>query len=311
MRFCLCPFVDGDFPLTADPSAAVWQKSVWSEDFQDIQGPQLPKPKHRTRFKTAWNKDGVAFLAELEEPHLWATLTEHDSVIFYDNDFELFLDPDGDSHNYLEFEINAFGTTWDLLLPRPYRAGGPALDGYEVKGMQSKVRVEGTLNDPSDIDTGWWVEIFIPWRGLKEYAGVSLPPKPGDQWRINFSRVQWQRDVVDGKYVKKPGLPEDNWVWSPQGFIDMHQPERWGVLQFALSPDEAIKPLPGAAARETLFKFYKAQEAHRGSKGAFAASLSELGGVWPTELVFEGGHKAWSAELGGYVIDQTSRTVKM
>ena len=25
---------------------------------------------------------------------------------------------------------------------------------------------------------------------------------------------------------------EDNWVWSPQGLVDMHVPERWGVVQF-------------------------------------------------------------------------------
>lgn len=308
MRFYLCPFVSGDFTLKADPSDGVWQKSAWSEDFLDIQGPSLPAPRHRTRFKAAWNSKGIAFLAELEEPHVWATLTEHDSVIFRDNDFELFLDPDGDSHNYLEFEINAFGTTWDLLLPRPYRAGGPALDGYEVQGMKSAVRVEGTVNDPSDKDKGWWVEMFIPWEGLEDYSGTRLPPQKGDQWRINFSRVQWLTDIVEGKYVKRPNQPEDNWVWSPQGFIDMHQPERWGVMQFALEPDEAILPLQGAAARETLFLFWKAQEAYRRDKKTWAASLGELGGTWPTELIFEGGHKAWSAELEGWVIDQTSRT---
>jgi hypothetical protein len=27
-------------------------------------------------------------------------------------------------------------------------------------------------------------------------------------------------------------LPEDNWVWSPQGLIDMHVPEHWGYITF-------------------------------------------------------------------------------
>lgn len=31
-----------------------------------------------------------------------------------DNDFEVFLDPDGDNHNYYEIEINAHNTVWDL-----------------------------------------------------------------------------------------------------------------------------------------------------------------------------------------------------
>jgi|GEM_PF-5265226 len=43
------------------------------------------------------------------------------SYVFYDNDFEVFIDPDGDTHRYYELEINAFGTEWDLFLDRPYR----------------------------------------------------------------------------------------------------------------------------------------------------------------------------------------------
>ena len=47
-------------------------------------------------------------------------------------------------------------------------------------------------------------------------------PQNGTEWRINFSRVEWT-----------PGKPrEDNWVWSPQGLIDMHVPEHWGYLHF-------------------------------------------------------------------------------
>lgn len=41
-----------------------------------------------------------------------------------------------------------------------------------------------------------------------------------------FSRVQW---------LKEKG-PEENWVWTPTGKIDMHMPDRWGYLYFADSP---------------------------------------------------------------------------
>ena len=57
----------------------------------------------------------------MTEPDLWATLKKRDSVIFYDNDFELFIDPDGDTHCYYELEINSHGTEWDLFLDKPYR----------------------------------------------------------------------------------------------------------------------------------------------------------------------------------------------
>jgi hypothetical protein len=93
------------------------------------------------------------------------------------------------------------------------------------------VAIDGTLNDPRDRDRGWTVELAFPWTAFVERSGEGRP-KPGDEWRVNFSRVEWQHDVVDGKYVKRPGLKEDNWVWSPQGVINMHVPEQWGYVRF-------------------------------------------------------------------------------
>ena len=63
--------------------------------------------------------------ADLEEPHVWATLDTTRLVIFQDNDFEIFIDPDGDKHEYYEIEINALNTDWDLLLSS--RTGTAAL----------------------------------------------------------------------------------------------------------------------------------------------------------------------------------------
>ena len=63
-----------------------------------------------------WDDKYLYFAAEIEEPHVWGTLTQHDSVIFRDNDFEVFIDPNGDTHEYYEFEMNALNTGWDLFL---------------------------------------------------------------------------------------------------------------------------------------------------------------------------------------------------
>ena len=95
------------------------------------------------------------------------------------------------------------------------------------------MHLDGTLNDPRDVDRGWTVEIAWPWKGLRELTSVPVPPVDGDQWRVNFSRVEWDTEIVDGKYRKIKGRPEHNWVWSPQGVIDMHRPERWGYVQFS------------------------------------------------------------------------------
>ena len=58
----------------------------------------------------------------------------HDAVIFHDNDFEVFIDPNGDNHEYYEFEINALGTVWDLFLPKPYKDDGKAMNAGRFPG---------------------------------------------------------------------------------------------------------------------------------------------------------------------------------
>ena len=142
---------------------AAWQSAKWTEEFVDIEGDKKPKPRLATRAKMLWDDRYFYIAAELKEPHVWATLTEHDAVIFQDNDFELFVDPDGDNHQYFEFEINALNTGWDLYLPKPYKDGGSADNGWEIAGLKKAVHIDGTLNNPGDTDRGWSVELAIPW----------------------------------------------------------------------------------------------------------------------------------------------------
>ncbi|MBN9520578.1 carbohydrate-binding family 9-like protein [bacterium] len=273
-------------PVTVDGALTdpAWDAVPWGDPFVDIEGDRRPAPRHRTRVKMAWDDRALYIAAELQEPHVWATLTEHDAVIFHDNDFEVFLDPDGDNHVYGELELNALNTTWDLLLTKPYKDGGKAVNAWEVTGLTTAVKIDGTLNNPRDTDTGWTVEVRWPWAGLKELSG-GVPPKAGDRWRINFSRVEWDVTVENGKYKKVPNRPEHNWVWSPQGVIDMHRPERWGYLQFAEKPGEAFRLDPDWEARDTLHRVYYAQRAHRAKAGRYTANAGDLGLTRPAGRV--------------------------
>ena len=84
--------------------------------FVDIEGDARPRPRFATRMKMLWDDEFFYIAADMQEPDIWGTLTTRDSVIFQDNDFEVFIDPDGDTHEYYELEINALKTAWDLLL---------------------------------------------------------------------------------------------------------------------------------------------------------------------------------------------------
>lgn len=264
-----------------------WLAAPWTEYFVDIEGDPKPAPKYRTHAKLLWDDTNLYIGAELEEPHVWATLRQTDTIIFMDNDFEVFIDPDGDTHAYYELEVNAFGTPWDLLLIKPYRDGGPPVFGWNIAGLKVATHIDGTINNPSDTDRGWSVEIVIPLSALRECAGVAGMPEPGDQWRIDFSRVEWRIVIENNRYRKEINpssgrpFPEDNWVWSPQGKINMHMPEMWGYLQFssivAGTGNEKFVPDNDLDKKWALRMVYYAENEYFRKNGTYISSLSGIG----------------------------------
>jgi hypothetical protein len=260
-------------------SESAWKSAPWTDDFQDIEGDVKPKPRFRTRAKMLWDDTYLYLGAELQEPHVWATLTQRDTVIFIDNDFEVFIDPNGDNHEYYEFEMNARNTVWDLFLPKPYKDSGGAVDAWNIDGLKTAVSVQGTLNNPNDTDTSWSVEIAMPWKALAWYAHRPSPPNDGDQWRIDFSRVEWLNNIVNGWYEKIAGKREDNWVWSPQWVVDMHRPETWGYVQFSTKKPGAkvpFKPDPAWEVKCILYDVYYAQRAYRQRSKMWAENVDQL-----------------------------------
>lgn len=294
--------------LTGQLDCPAWNAAPWTNEFVDIEGQKNSKPSLETRVKMLWDDDYFYIGAKLFEPHIWATLTEHDSVIFRDNDFEVFIDPDSDNHQYYEYEINALGTDWDLRLVKPYRDGGPALNEWEIPGLKKTVHIEGSLNDPSDEDSWWGVELALPWKVLSEFSKVSSPPKPGDQWRVNFSRVEWDVEVIDGSYRKIDGRPEYNWVWSPQHAINMHLPEMWGYVQFSHMPPDTdefhLDPLWDT--RMLLMRVYHSQHAFKNENGAWANSSEELGIDAGDDINIQLTEDGWQANASGLNIRQDS-----
>lgn len=294
-----------------------WTKADWTASFIDIEGNSKSKPTYTTRVKMLWDKDGLYLLAELEEPHVWAYYQQRDQIVYHENDFEIFIDPDCDSRNYFEFEVNAANTLFDLFLPKPYRDGGNPLLTYDALGFKSAVSIDGTLNNPADRDKKWSVELFIPFSSLKVENVRTPVPACGEVWKIDFSRVEWQTLIVDGKYIKKKDnktgkfLNENNWVWSATGEINMHVPERWGMIQFSketigkgmaqfqMPPDEELRKL--------LWLTYYKQSEYKRRTGNFAQSLEQIS--VPEQVQLDSGIKV-SLDLkitkSGYLVNLTT-----
>jgi len=280
-----CVKAEGAVLIDGRLDEADWSRAEWTADFTDIEGPPRPAPGLGTRAKMLWDDAFFYVAGEMEEPHLWATYRERDSVIYHENDFEVFIDPDGDNHLYYELEINVLGTEWDLLLVRPYRDGGPAIHGWDIAGLKTAVKARGSINNPADRDEGWTVEIAFPWAALAEAAGTACPPSPGDRWRVNFSRVEYDLDSGPDGYVKRIGasgkpLPEHNWVWSPQGLIAMHYPEMWGIVEFRDKPGGPRVGLSAAdLARRRLCELYYDQRRRFEEAGEWSGRPETVSGA--------------------------------
>ncbi|MCY3998259.1 MAG: carbohydrate-binding family 9-like protein [Flavobacteriaceae bacterium] len=270
-------------PIVIDGKAddLAWKKTKWTNDFIDIEGNKTPK--YQTRVKMLWDNQYYYILADIKEPHVWADIEEHDAVIFYNNDFEVFIDPDGDTHNYYELEINALNTVWDLFLTKPYREATVVLNDWKFTGLISAIEVNGTLNNPQDIDRGWTVELAIPFKDLRTSYYQNNVPKD-KFWRVNFSRVNWQHEITNNRYSRKKGtdgtyVNEYNWVWSPIGVINMHLPEKWGYVYFSskvVGTLEAFSIPKDEKIKWHLYELYRAQKQYQKEHNCFASRIKDL-----------------------------------
>ncbi len=222
-----------------------WMRAEWPPLFGHIEESGII-PEWATRAKMLWDDNFFYVAVEMECPDIWGTITSRDEHVYaYDPDFEVFIDPDNDGGNYMEFGMNALNCVYDFLLHRPYARGGS--DTREIdwnwEGLRSGVQISGTLNAPWIEDKGWTAVIAFDYDSMRSNAPkVNFPPKNGDVWRVNLSRLIRDRaNTWTGK----------DWTWSRMGIYSMHIPELYGYVQFSdQTVGTARLPFTGTAWRD-------------------------------------------------------------
>ena len=247
------------FTLTGRLDSAVWADAGWSSRFVDMVS-GLPG-LYDTRAAVVAHPDGLLIGFRVEEPYPRATLTERDSLVFQENDVEVFLDF---GWGYYEFEVNALGTVYevlhlwrdslddspfatdprlDLRNPSAFTFGGDydrrpasfwqgthprgprvALLDYDFPGLQIAVSVDGVMNDWSVVSTGWTVEVLLPWAELQRLSGGDITPtNPGP---LVAFLGRFQQLPVGDQFVTTA------WCHHPHGMLDTHRPESFTVVEF-------------------------------------------------------------------------------
>ena len=268
--------------IDGDLNEKAWLDSPWSDLFIDIEGDLKPAPANKTRVKMIWDEKYLYIAAQLEEPHVWANKRPEKDIIFRDNVFKIFIDPDNNMNDDFEIQINPQNNMLFLIMNKPYRDGGVPVSGWEPIGYQSAVKINGTINRSEDIDNGWTAEIALP---LASFSFNPKDTKQNTRLRINFLRTNFDFSVKDGVYSKAldstgKAFPPHYACWSPQGIINMHYPERWGYTIFSeISPDEKGEAffLPySEKQRKYLWLAYYRQKEYFKKNKRYASSLNEL-----------------------------------
>ena len=184
-------------------------------------GPKI----YTTSFRALWGEEGLFVRFDAVDPSPWYTLTKRDDHLWTEEVVEIFIDPDGDGHNYAEIEISPHNVVCDLMIFE----GAPNVRSdidWDHDGLQSKV---SPLSGADGETVGWTAIAILPWSSfatLTDSSGISIPPHAGDVWRFNIFRI---------KRPFGPTEPDRDVVyaaWSPTIGWSFHEPTVFRELEF-------------------------------------------------------------------------------
>lgn len=223
---------------------AVWAAAGRSARLQAADGGEAPADLATTVL--AAYDDATLYLAvSVRDPAIETPYKNRDDELWNGDAVEVFLDPGADGHDYLELQVSPANVVFDALFASHRTPDWTQAKAWNAAGLKTAVRVTGTLNQPGDGDTGYDVEIAIPFADLPGFG--TAPPGASSTLRANFFRIE----ARDGKVVGAQ-------AFSPAGG-DFHDLSKASTIRFEAEAATAPTPISPAAVAPAL----KVQPARR------------------------------------------------
>lgn len=167
--------------------------------------------QEETEAKLIWDDQYLYVSFVCKDAHIWAVHGERDSPVYKDDCVEVFTSPDKDRlKKYYNIEMNAAGVSLDFYHPE-----GPGSKAAWDPEIRIATTIQGTLNQDSDKDEQWVLEVAIPFSAFSEVA-KHTPPKAGDVWRMNLNRLGGKTNFQQSQW--SPGDPNHRSFHAPQFF---------------------------------------------------------------------------------------------
>jgi hypothetical protein len=217
VRAAECRWATNRIRIDGRADEIAWEKAQALTDFAVFW--QKRKPKTATTARLLWDEQYFYFTADMEDNDLYADVTQRNGITWSNDVFEIFLKPSAEKPAYYEFQVNAANTPLELFLPSRGAGGYQRFAPLTQVGLESAVKLRGTLNNWQDKDEGWTVEGRIPWKG---FAATGGRPKPGDKWRFALCRYDYSVTLERAELSSTAPLTQS----------DFHRYEDYGELTF-------------------------------------------------------------------------------
>ncbi|MDO7173157.1 carbohydrate-binding family 9-like protein [Mariniflexile sp. AS56] len=200
---------------------AIWQNTE-VRPFNHFFDVVKPTDQQNSKFRMLWDEENLYLFYECEDQYITARETVRDAEPYHDDCAEIFLIPVPESLDmHFCLEINLYKTSNDIVyLNNFYNNEFAPLKGFNPE-FEVEFTVDGTINDNSDIDKGWTMELAIP---IKTFKGVDrfFPVKAGSQWKFLALR-QDRNDPEGNRRTCSTIFPTEK---------DVHDTNFFGLLEF-------------------------------------------------------------------------------
>ncbi|HIG30264.1 MAG TPA: hypothetical protein EYQ50_21670 [Verrucomicrobiales bacterium] len=212
------PRINGSIEIDGKANEKAWKNAVKLAPLR-LNG-SAGKAKEKTDLRVCYDDDALYLFWKCEDRDIQATFTERDSRFWEEEVAEFFVTAEG-LNQYFELQWNPLGGVFDAIIHNKIDESGKSIQfegdwAFTSPGMKHAVHVEGSVQNSSDSDEYWQIEVKIPFKDL----GRSTP-KQNETWRAGFYRFnRTGKDQVE------------HLSWSPTRSSSFHEPHKFGYLKF-------------------------------------------------------------------------------
>jgi hypothetical protein len=180
--------------------------------------------KQKTVFRMLWDDENLYLFYQCEDKFINARETKQDGATYLDDCVELFVTPTpGANKMHFAFEVNLFKTSNDIVFIEDYYQGKKGVIKAFNPKFEREVTIDGTLNDNSDIDKGWTMEMAIPLVTFWGNDGYN-PAEVGNKWSFLAIRQELNQSTGERRVAST--------LYPIESMGEIHDSRSFGLFEF-------------------------------------------------------------------------------